>query len=221
MDEDKEIEKEPEEEADQIKMRDFSEVWEKIKDRLETVDEPQGHEKSKKWKPIVGSFVTIFVLSAVIVPVAIYNNREKERVYLGEKLGAVSVNSEEFYAEIEKEKINVVNFSDFSIESYFLLNTESGVAKGGIVDLCGDTLFATVKFYDAVVVIEESSYESYDLTYADNNIEIRYKLKEYVQDSGYESYTYSIFTKYNRVTYIIEYTSVFDDVTEFFKVFFD
>ena len=141
-----------------------------------------------------------------------------------DQLGAVSVTESEFYEDLEESQIKHVDFSGFIIQSYTLLKTNSLVTKGGLIEVYDDedaaTMFATIKFLDASVEIEEEKYSDYDLTYTVNNTEIKYKLKEYIEIEGIAIYTYGIFADSVDTRYMIDYNSLTDNVLTFMDTFF-
>lgn len=220
MSRDSEFEKRLQEEADNIKMRDFSEVWEEVEKMIKE------KQRSKRRRMIMrgAAAASVVVVSlAIIVPVTL-NKQESGRRYFAETLKKVSVNEDTFYSELAKAKIPVADFSDFVVQVYRIWKTPKGETRGGEIEIYEDGLnvdmFASIRFYTSSVIMEESRFSDYNLSYEVNGGTMTYKLKDYVQDEVSEAYIYSAFGKCNNVAYIIEYTSIKDDLLDFFDSLF-
>ena len=170
--EDKEIEQLLKESADKIKMKDFSERWEEIRDRL---DFPQSAEVTVESgetvlatssnvnmtqhtmrKKVLYSLCTVFLLIviclAVVLPLTL--NRNSERKYLTwSDLTEHNVSESEFFDGLEKSNLKIVDFAKYQIEQYFLYYSPEEVLVGGSLEFldeeCG--VLATIRFYDSIV----------------------------------------------------------------------
>lgn len=195
----KDIEEKLQNAASKIKKPEFSEIWEEIKDEINVSDvaeikRKRTRKRLKKFLPAAAT--TVGIVSAAAVIISVMTHKPQKEIYFMDQLGAVSVTESEFYEDLEESQIKHVDFSGFIIQSYTLLKTNSLVTKGGLIEVYDDedaaTMFATIKFLDASVEIEEEKYSDYDLTYTVNNTEIKYKLKEYIEIEGIATYTYGI-----------------------------
>lgn len=214
-----EIENKLQESADNIKMRKFSEVWKEIEPELA----PKKKKfPLKKWLPAVASFCLILAVS-ITLPLVL--RKEKPTRYYFEDLGLKSVQEDEFYSELKKAQIDCVDFSDYYVESYALFQTQSFQTKGGGIDAYDNpdelTMIIGINFFDSSINIVEELYADYQLSYSVNGANIRYKLAEYAEEDGVETYNYLIKAEYRNVTYIIDFTSLSDNVITFFDTLFD
>ena len=180
----KDIEEKLQNAASKIKKPEFSEIWEEIKDEINVSDvaeikRKRTRKRLKKFLPAAAT--TVGIVSAAAVIISVMTHKPQKEIYFMDQLGAVSVTESEFYEDLEESQIKHVDFSGFIIQSYTLLKTNSLVTKGGLIEVYDDedaaTMFATIKFLDASVEIEEEKYSDYDLTYTVNNTDIKYKLK--------------------------------------------
>ena len=223
----KDIEEKLQNAASKIKKPEFSEIWEEIKDEINVSDvaeikRKRTRKRLKKFLPAAAT--TVGIVSAAAVIISVMTHKPQKEIYFMDQLGAVSVTESEFYEDLEESQIKHVDFSGFIIQSYTLLKTNSLVTKGGLIEVYDDedaaTMFATIKFLDASVEIEEEKYSDYDLTYTVNNTEIKYKLKEYIEREGIATYTYGIFADSVDTRYMIDYNSLTDNVLTFMDTFF-
>ena len=67
--EDKEVEKKLKESAENIDIRGFSQVWEDIKDKIES---PK-RRKPAYWLPLAASVIGIIIGGGIIIPIALQN----------------------------------------------------------------------------------------------------------------------------------------------------
>lgn len=144
--------------------------------------------------------------------------------YYFEELKLKSVQEDEFYDDLKGNQINCVDFSDYYVESYALLQTNELQTKGGGIDAYDNpnelTMILVIRFFDSSVMIKEEHYSDYNLSYTINGADIQYKLAEHSTGDGVEAYNYLIKAKYRDVTYLIDYTSLSDDVIIFFNNLF-
>ena len=218
----KETEKILEQSANDIKMRDFSEVWQDIKGEIEVPQKKQKKVWTKRYFPAIltACFVLVF---AITLPIYLHNiPKAPEKLFFRDNLISVEVNETTFFKELAKDKVTHVSFSNYETGSCTLYKTEQGKVKGGFIDLY-DNLISPVEmlkinFYDESVQIEDESEKIYESTYIKNGLTVLYNL-----DSGYAEYNiyvYDIKASYNKVNYLIEYTGNIANPIIFFESFF-
>lgn len=226
--EDKEIEKKLKEGANNIEVRDFSLVWNDIKDKI-----APRKKKHSLWLPIAASVASIVAVCSVIIPTAIKTNDNPitnenqgsgspEQVYFLDELLLVETTSEDFLNQLTSASIDIIDISKYVISSSYLFKTAEQNIKGGRVELTDDldlaTFYLTVDFYDKSVKVDELLNKQYDFNYSINNAIIQYSIKESYPEDGI--YIYDIKANYNSVNYFMEYTCFTEDVKPFFNEFF-
>ena len=218
----KETEKILEQSAKDIKMRDFSEVWQNIKGEIEIEQKQRKKVWAKRYFPAILAACLVLVF-AIALPIYLHNIPEvPEVVYYADKLVMTKVDEATFFEELSKGKVNHVSFSNYKLKDCSLYQTEQGEAKGGYVDLCDDvnspTEIIKLNFYDVSVQLEDESEKVYDLSYSKDNLSVLYKIKNSYPE--YNIYIYDIKASYNKVNYLIEYTGNVADPIVFFESFF-
>jgi hypothetical protein len=217
--EDKETEKVIEKSIKDIKMKSFSARWAEIKDRL----------PEKKKRPIwikrlsaIAASVCGIVALAIILPLSLNKAQNQdiptETTYFAlSDILADTVTEEEFFAELREAKINTIDFSKLNLDVYSLAKTRDSVVRGGKIAF--DNLEETeeyvyiITFYNETVSVD-SNYSDLKTNVNINGIDIKYETKE---DEIYES---TAFVKYKDITYIIEYSSLNDDLIDFLNILF-
>lgn len=218
----KETEKILEQSAKDIKMRDFSEVWQNIKGEIEVEQKQRKKVWAKRYFPAILAACLVLVF-AIALPIYLHNIPEvPEVVYYSDKLISADVEESIFFDELKKGKVNHVSFSLYKTNDCVLYKTEENKAKGGYVDLYDNLTSPTeilkIKFYDESVQIEDEYEKVYDLSYSKGNLSVLYKVKSSYPE--YNIYIYDIKASYNKVNYLIEYTGNAADPTVFFESFF-
>ncbi len=147
------IEKQLKESADNIKMKDFSERWEIIKERIRLESENQTvvpceqkvavtsggynlHNVTTKKVSFAVGLCCLFlaIVLAIVLPLVLKKNSAKR--YLGlEELEIVSVTVEIFETELNKSNINIIDLSDYSNSDFQLFYSKDEQLKGGYVHL--------------------------------------------------------------------------------------
>lgn len=215
----KEVEEKLEKSVHDIKKREFSEVWEEIEPEIKT------KKKKLRFKMIIPVATVAFATLTVAIAIPTALKKDAEKIYFVNELGTISVQEEEFYKEIKNADIDCVDFSRYYVESYVLLKTRDLKVKGGLLDAADDeddpTMIMTIKFFDSSVNVKGESYADYVLTYSVNGATIHYKMDKHLEEGEDETYEYLIKAEYRNVTYIIDFTSLSDNVTTFFDMFFD
>ena len=217
----REIENKLQESADNIEVRDFSQVWEDIKYQVKPIKE----KRRISWLPKVAAFVGI-IICAVFVPIIINQinktNIPEEVIYFDDELHTETVPTNEFSQQLLSENIVIVDTSDYFIMSSYILKTTDGIIVGGRLELVDDvnnsTFYSIVNIYSKSVQLTENEEVNYDI-YTINNQTINYRIKEaYPSDN---IYVYEISTEYKGMNYRIEHTCSDEDIKPFLNEFFD
>ena len=218
----KDLEKKIQESANEIKLRDFSLVWNEIKEDVEgSVNKRKKHKFF--WMPMLASITTAFLIFIVGIPIALYQiNKNAPKVYFIDQLNTERVTEQEFYNDLKTANIKHINFDQYIIPLYQLVKTVEGETKGGVIEAYDDennaTFFLNVQFFDSSVKINEELYSDYTTECFINNLLVRYKLKE--QYPADNLYVYGIKATYQSVNYLIEYTCFSSDVETFLNSLF-
>ena len=218
--EDKEIEKLLQDSADNIPTRDFSEIWDNIKDVIEKEQPPKKAPAItfKRLLPIILS-ACLVLCCAIGIPVYLhYVNLPTEIIYYEDELGEDPVSQTEFLYGLSETNVEFIDFSKYSLSECVLYKTtDKEEVKGGKVDVADNSSFiAKLKFYHKSVKLDQA-----DVTY-DNNytttggVVTEYKLAS--SESGI--YVYKIKANYKSVNYFIELTCFSQDITPFLNNFF-
>ena len=227
---DKDIEKQIKKSVKNINVRDYSLVWDDIKDQIKPKQQYIKRKNFVRWTAVIASFVFLIIGSSIALPIIINqrNNQEpnqgyeEEPVYFMEQMGAASVGETEFYEALRNEKISPIDFSGYVRSNYCLLQTENNITKGGAIELSDDinepTFLLSIRFYDDRVKGFEMDIPKFDLRYQVNETKIYYRVIEaYPEDSWY---VYEVRANYNSVNYCIEYTCFTEDIKPFLNEFF-
>ena len=210
-----EIEKRLQQEADEMEMRPFSEVWECVKDRVK-------YKPELDWKLFwKKTLVAVAVAAILVCPyVAIPFLTPTETLYSDELLSREDVEKVDFDTAMEEVEFQVVDFSLYIGDGYILYKTETGVVKGGSLNLMDRNYawFMTLKFYEENVQLQEADEIEYDQTCTVGAATVEYRLKDYVAEYG--MYVYDMKANYRSVNYLMEYTCMTDDLTPFLQSFF-
>lgn len=224
--ENEEVEKILEESAQKTPVRDFGEIWKDIGPVIE--EEQKKKKESKKSKffkrqlPVIAS-ICLLIACVVVLPLTLFIDREPQ--YFIDELGMYIVTEEDFYEEIREARIGHVDFTDYYIESYTLLQTKDMKTVGGVIDVLDDevapTKFFKIQFFvSSVKLADNNVYNNLNLSYITNGASIQYQLKSTDGEGDETTYEYTIKATQHRITYLIEYVSFDDNITEFFDEFF-
>ncbi len=216
---DKELEELLQQEADQVKLRDFSQVWEEIKGEIEPPTKPKKKFNWKKKFSIILASATVLVC-AVLAPFVIKGLTPQEQVYFVDGLQTQIVTSQEMLDGLSQAQIAHVDLSNYIISSARLYVTEDLQVKGAETIFMDDennpTFFATMQIYNDNVDLENYISDVYDNFKKVNSADVKYKLKQ--ESSGL--YDYSVYATCNGVQYVIEYTGVGNNLDNFLNKFF-
>ena len=214
---DKELEKVLQEKADNVKMREFSEVWDEIKDEIST-------QKKEKKSIFKNKFFLIFAPALLVVCIALTplfflkSTPTPDKTYYADKLISKSVVVEEALDGLKSASITHVDLSKYVFTETYLYNTEEGVVKGARLTFYNETtmsFFAEMKLYDKSVDLKINT-SLYENNIQVNSADVFYKFKS--NSSGF--YDYEVYATYNNVKYVIEYSGVTDNLMEFLTEFF-
>ena len=218
----KETEKILEQSAKDIKMRDFSEVWQNIKGEIEVEQKQRKKLWAKRYFPAILAACLVLVF-AIALPIYLHNiPKVPEKVFFRDNLVMTKVDETTFFTELSNGKVTHVSFSKYKIKDCSLYQTEQGETKGGYVDLCDDVNLPTeiikLNFYDVSVQLEDESEKVYNSTYNKNGLTALYNVGDCYPE--YNVYVYEMFVTYNKVNYIIDYMGNAADPIVFFESFF-
>ena len=232
--EDKEIEALLKESAEEVKVKDFSERWEKLKGRIDSAQEVELKEttsetvlatnantnisqisvKNKIIVSLCSVFFLIVLCLAIVLPLTLKNNG---KIYFNllELIG-VPVSENEFYDNLGESDLKVVNLEKFEIDSYALLYTQDNLLVGGRVDISDeDGVMASIVFYDSTVKSSFEADEDYK-TCNTNGFNIEYKT---VLDED-ELYSTTARAVSTNISYEFKCLSVTENIETFFEKFF-
>lgn len=218
----KELEKKLEKSVEKIPVRDFSEVWEEIKDRVE----PTKKNRFFRWTPVVATVAGLAVVCSIVIPIVINQNQPENppKTYLESELLSEEVEIQEFLSQISSSELDLVNLSLYSLSSTYLLKTTDSIVKGGQMELVDNldspTFYLNIIFYHKTVQVNETQKIEYEVDYTTTNGAVtEYRLKDSYPE--YQIYVYDIKANYNSVNYYMEYTCSTEDITPFLNSFFN
>ena len=209
----KELENLLQEKADKVEMREFSQVWNEIKGQIEE-PKPQRKFVWKRWAPAFAS--AFLVLCIALSPIIINSLKPAPEVFFSDDLSKQIVSETEMFDGLAQANISHVDLSEYSFISTFLYYTENMQVKGAFLSFYSSSIIAQMNLYDASVDLSLNLESLYDSTYKVNSTEVLYKFKQ--ENSG--MYEYSIYAVHNKVQYVIEYTGLTNNVTDFLTKFF-
>ena len=148
--EEKEVERQLKEDAEKLKMKDFSERWEVIKDKIHptvemTDDEVLSgqkvlasdygsHSESKgvKKKLLFGVGLIVLIVAvclAIVLPIKL--RKPQERFLSPDDLESKSVTESEFYAAIQSSELQIVDLSAYELDLLYIFTDDNGKVMGG------------------------------------------------------------------------------------------
>ena len=153
---DKELEKILQEKADNVKMRNFSEVWDEIKDEVK----PKEKEKKSIFK---NKFFLIFAPALLVLCIALSPllfqkpTPPPEEVFYSDDLVVEKVTLEETLDGLSLSKIAHVDLSKYVLTDTFLYYAEDGAVKGAKLAFYNEntmSFFAEMMLYDKSVELK-------------------------------------------------------------------
>ena len=214
---DKELENLLQEKADNVKMREFSQVWDEIKGEIE-VPKPRKQFVWKKWLPatLASAFL---VLCIALSPIIINSLKPAPEVFFTEELRKEVVLETDMFNGLAQANISHVDTSKYLFANTFLYYTEDMQVKGACVNFYSNenvVFIGIMDLYDSSVDLNLDLENLYDNSYKVNSTNVLYKFK---QESG-GLYEYSVYALHNKVQYVIEYTGLSDNLVDFLNEFF-
>lgn len=228
------IEKQLKESADNIKMKDFSERWEIIKERIRLESENQTvvpceqkvavtsggynlHNVTTKKVSFAVGLCCLFlaIVLAIVLPLVLKKNSAKR--YFGlDELETINVSVEEFNSEITKSNIKVIDLSNYEINSCNLLYSEDNQLKGGKADLFDseNSVLIVLHFYSSDVEYENDIGMNFKILNV-NSVQIKYQIE--LNDNVYKS---KAFTEKNDVIYKFDCIAATDNINPVFEKLF-
>lgn len=219
--EDKELERILQEKADNVKVRDFSEVWQEIKGEIEGEKVIPTKTKKLGWKRWLSlSLASCAMLIAIILAPLLLKEPKPapEEIFYTDELSKQIVSVDELFDRLSQSNITHVDFSNYTVYDSILCLSEDNEVKGAEIKLYGENsvyFLAEIKLYTIDVELNIEAEKDYDESYITNSLKAYYTLK----DSSAE-YIYDIYAVCNGVQYVIEYTGLSDNITEFLETFF-
>ncbi len=215
---DKELEKILQEKADKTEMRDFSLVWDEIKEEVT----PKEKEKKSIWKK---KFFLILAPALLVVCIALTplfflkQTPPPEEVFYIDELSIEAVTTDEALNGLSGASITHVDLAKYSFITTSLYVTEDLAVKGGYFEFYNEnptTFLAKMKLYDKSVELNLDLASLYDTNCQVNSADVYYKFKS--SSGGF--YEYSVYATFNGVKYLIEYSGVTDNLMDFLTDFF-
>ncbi|MDE7167730.1 MAG: hypothetical protein K2O28_02645 [Clostridia bacterium] len=235
--EDKDIEQYLKERADEVKVKDFSERWEKLKGRIEAAQEVELKETASETvlatssngnvssnavrKKLIISlsavFLAIALCLAIVLPITLKKNDVRHYLSFKDLSSSEALTADEFYDQIEETDLNIVDIQKFEASSYGLYYTDENKVVGGRFDIFDEDegILASIVFYDIIVI---SSFEiGEDFKSCDvNGFYIEYKT-EPDDDELYSTRAKAVGTK---ISYEFDCLSADENIETFFNKFF-
>ncbi len=220
--EDKELERILQEKADNVKMRDFSEVWQEIKGDIE--GEKVAPTKTKKvgWKKWLSLSLAscAIIVAIVLAPFLIKEPKiAPEEIFFTDELSKQIVSVDEMFEGLSQANINHVDFTNYTVYDSILCFSENNDIKGAEIKLYSETpicFFAEMYIYDNDVELNVDVEKDYDASCKVNATSAYYKFKQEKDGLFY----YDIFAVHNTVQYVIEYTGNSNNLMDFLNDFF-
>ena len=224
--EEKEVEKRLKESAENIEVRDFSEVWQDIEHKVQ----PPKKRRYVRLFSGIAAALSIIIICAVFIPLYLNPAPEQsendqtdgqEQVYFDDELVLSVVSAEDFLNQLSASSVSLVDISNYVISSSYLHKTTDEIVLGGMVELTDDlnnpTFFLAVQMYHQSVQSSRPAVD-YDYNYTVEGTVIEYRVKEAYPEEGV--YIYDIKAKYLQTNYYMEYTCFSEDITSFLTDFF-
>lgn len=210
----KEVEQQLVELAEQEEVRDFAEVWEQLEGRITPKETKK--KKPRRFIYMVASFAMCLILCCSIGIPLLLNNPTPELVYFFENLESQETDRAGFFNGIDESSVNVVDLTRYE-GKYALLVTHDGKIKGGRMEF--DTIIGVSGFSLKTGFVSDDVEVNEDIVY-DQTCNSNGTVVQYKQISSQNGiYVYNAFTTYQKVQYICEIMTDTQDLTIFFNEF--
>lgn len=233
--EDKDIEQMLKDSADKIKMKDFSERWEAISDRIQAGQSCECKEtvqsavlvapnsktvtedtfKKKIIISICSLFAAVLICLAILLPVVLNKKKEPTR-YLFNSLLNSQVTGSEFFDAVDNSDLVLIGLSGYELNAYTLYHTPDNNLVGGKIELNEEEFGALVElaFYKYNVTSKfevGTEYEEYTV----NGYKIIYNT-----ENSEDFYTTKAKATKGNMVYDLNVTSLDDNLTSLFDKLF-
>ncbi len=229
---DKEIEQSLKDGVEKIELKDFSERWESVSERIQIsnanpcklVDETvlvtaangnATHGKLRKNSLLIicSVFLFLVLVLSIILPIVLRKN-ERPAYFDLNALQNIDVTENEFYSEIEN--LDLVDFSKFEFETYALLYTYDNDLAGGRLELIDEVegIYSEIVFYTEFVRSYFSVGQDYKVFTVNGSV-VQYKTV--LSDDFYKTKAKTV---KNKLSYEIECSSLDENVESFFEKVF-
>lgn len=206
---DKELENQLQTSADKSKIRGFSSRWKEIRDQISPPK--KSYKTTLKYLTAVATGCCLIAL-AVILPFVLRPNNEI--LYLSPEDAPLEIATEEqFFYELNSANFEIVDFSPFQVEDYFIARSSDQVVRGGRViynnlDGLSEYIFS-ITFYSLNVIFDEQDFSNLSDEIVIEQTEIVFETTE---GDLFESRAFFV---YKEARYIVEYSSLNNDFLEF------
>lgn len=200
--ENKDIEKLLKESAEGVKIKDFSERWEKLKGRMDSAQESaleettsetvlatsangnlsQNSTKKKFIISLSAVFLLIIICLAIVLPITLRANDspidppiDPPKFLELHELKNDGVLENEFYDKIAETDLKIVDIKNLEASNFTLLYTDENKLVGGSFEIIdeNDGFYSSIVFYDSTVTSYFDVGADYK-TYATNGVSIKY-----------------------------------------------
>lgn len=206
---DKELEKILKDSANKIEMKSFSSRWKEIKAQI---PKSKKDERSIKYVVALISFLCLTIIVAIMIPMFLQPTEEK-RYFSVSEISYEEVTREQFYSELDSIGMEILNIREFAFDVYSLARTSDSIVRGGSVtyeNTKGDAAYIfSITFFTSDVLVDETEYSDLRSEVIVKECLIKYKT---TNEGLYQS---TALMKFKDTTYIINYSSLNDDLTVF------
>ncbi|MBQ4269817.1 MAG: hypothetical protein IJB97_09255 [Clostridia bacterium] len=218
------LEQKLEKSVDEMEARDFSLVWDDIKDRVSMPKKRVNKRRLAGWISAAAVLVCVVIAGSIVLPIIGINQdgKEPEVSYFMDELGITPVEETQFYEELKNANIKHVDLSKYIGDYHGLFQTEDKQTKGASVQLIDDwdnpMFILDLQFYDDKVKERAETSDVFDMSYTVNGVKVNYRIKDSNPAEGW--YIFDLKANYNSVNYYMEYACFTDDVKPFLDEFF-
>ena len=230
----KEIEEKLKESVGNTEKREFSTVWEDIKDEIKT--RPNTRKRRIQWAAIA-SAASVVILSAIIIPVALNNqpsgdvqtsntesSKEDVKYYLSDNLDVKLLGIDELYQKFASVGANLIDVRNNEIETsnlFYVVEDGEELPMGCTIsyldDLDNPTFYVVLTAYREMVEVKNwNPTMQEEKTHTVNQTQVRY----WVEHFDGETYVYKINATHKSVNYYMEYTCFEENIKPFLDEFF-
>lgn len=219
---DKELDNLLKESVQKEKTKEFSNVWEDIKEDIF----PKKVQKSifwKRWVPIVLTSVMVIVcviLSPLLINEPSAPETPQEEIFYSDTLNREDATLIETLDGLKQLNVSNITSQKYEITDTMLFLSEVDKIKGAGFTIYTESpimVYAEIKLYAKDVNLEINLNENYDTTCIVKTASVYYKFKQ-ESDGIYE---FDIYIVHNNIQYVMFYMGLSNDLTEFLNYFID